>query len=117
MATKEPAPVAILAARLPRAGRHCLLARPGKAPFREPLPCYLMTEQECHEAIVYWRVTYGVAMEMRAMPVTPTCVHDHPYNGSQCEQPHGHEGQCSYFESPRGELARWTPGETEARAV
>ena len=95
----------------PHGGRRFLLARPGQPPFHKPKPCYLMTEQEGRDAIAYWHALYDRGMELREMPVRPTCEHDHPYNSSHCEFPHGHVGQCGYHESRQRQLVRWTPGE------
>lgn len=91
------------AARL--AGRRFLIHRPGKAPFHAAQPCYLMTRDEASEAVTYWRAVYGDTMEVTDTGLC-TCEGNYPGNGSNCELPHGHAGDCGYVET-NGSPVHW----------
>jgi len=86
-------------------GRRFLLHRPGKAPFHAAIPCYLMSQAEAAEAVAYWRAVYGQRMDVMDTGLC-TCEGNYPGNGSQCELPHGHDGDCCYVES-KGERVTW----------
>lgn len=87
------------------AGRRFLLHRPGKAPFHAAIPCYLMSHAEAAEAVAYWRAVYGTRMEVADTGLC-TCEGNYPGNGSHCELPHGHDGECCYVEG-KGQRVTW----------
>lgn len=94
-------------------GRRFLLHRPGKAPFHDAIPCYLMSHSEATEAVAYWRAVYGQTMDFLDTGLC-TCEGNYPGNGSNCELAHGHDGDCCYVES-KGQRVTWDAKAQEVR--
>ena len=92
-------------------GRHYLIACEGRV-THDPRSCYLRTKAEAELMALQLNATYREPYTVVDAEVSPTCEHSHPYNGSHCERPHRHRGQCYYTESTDGKRRRWSPRAT-----